>query len=123
MAQKVLLTGISGFIGGHIALQLFQRGYHVVGAVRDEEDIGFVRGYLRPHIDGSELAEKLTFVVADLLKRDDWRAAMEGCHAVIHTASPIPNIMPNDEDLIIRPAVDGTRNVLRAASSAGISRV
>ena len=36
MSCKVLLTGISGWIGKHIAIQLLKEGHHVVGTVRNE---------------------------------------------------------------------------------------
>ena len=36
MSCKVLLTGISGWIGKHIAIQLLKGGHHVVGTVRNE---------------------------------------------------------------------------------------
>lgn len=38
MSQKlVLVTGITGFIGAHVAKQLLQAGYHVRGTVRSME--------------------------------------------------------------------------------------
>lgn len=33
---------------------------------------------------------------------------------VAHTASPFPLVAPEDENLLIKPAVEGTLNVLRA---------
>ena len=36
MSCKVLLTGISGWIGKHIAIKLLKEGHHVVGTVRNE---------------------------------------------------------------------------------------
>jgi len=34
MADRVLVTGISGFIGSHIAVKLLEKGYVVRGTVR-----------------------------------------------------------------------------------------
>jgi nucleoside-diphosphate-sugar epimerase len=36
MADKVLLTGISGWIAKHIAIELLNSGYEVLGTVRRE---------------------------------------------------------------------------------------
>jgi nucleoside-diphosphate-sugar epimerase len=33
----ILVTGVNGLIGSHVADQLLKRGYHVRGAVRDVE--------------------------------------------------------------------------------------
>lgn len=42
----------------------------------------------------------------------------------MHVASPFPAESPKDiENELIRPAVDGTLNVLKAAFNAGVSRV
>ena len=35
MSNKVLLTGISGWIAKHIAIELLKSGYKVTGTVRD----------------------------------------------------------------------------------------
>ena len=42
---------------------------------------------------------------------------------MLHVASPFPATVPRDEDDLIRPAVDGTLRVLRAARDAGVRRV
>jgi len=40
---------------------------------------------------------------------------MEGCDYIIHIASPISHEVPKDENELIKPAVEGTLNVLNAA--------
>ncbi len=35
MSKKVLLTGISGFVGQHCAVELLKNGYTVRGSVRN----------------------------------------------------------------------------------------
>ena len=41
----------------------------------------------------------------------------------MHVASPFINIEPKDENLYIRPEVDGTMRALKAAKKAGVKRV
>ncbi|XP_078666927.1 uncharacterized protein LOC144908861 isoform X4 [Branchiostoma floridae x Branchiostoma belcheri] len=61
---------------------------------------------------------------ADLLDADCWRGLIEGCTYVIHTASPFPLTNPRNEDDVIKPAVEGTTNVLKAVAANGeIKRV
>ncbi|MGY2063272.1 NAD-dependent epimerase/dehydratase family protein, partial [Nocardia gipuzkoensis] len=45
------------------------------------------------------------------------------CARVLHTASPMPWVQPQDADEVIVPARDGTLRVLRAARDAGVRRV
>ena len=89
--------------------------------VRSLEREADVRAMLK--VGGAEPGERLTFYAADLLKDDGWAAAMKGCEYVLHVASPFPARVPDDENEIIRPAVDGTVRVLRAARDGGARRV
>lgn len=119
----VLLTGITGFIAKRIALDLLLAGYRVRGTLRSARGEEEVRTALGPHLPDAALLDRLTFARADLTADDGWPAAMEGVTAVLHTASPFPIAQPRDEDEVIRPAVDGTLRVLRAAQAAGVTRV
>ena len=121
MTQAVLLTGISGFIAKHVALALLNAGHDVRGTVRKLDRADEVRQSLAPHL--SPDAGRLSFVQADLEADAGWDEAMSGMAAVIHTASPFPLSQPRDEGALIRPALDGTLRVLRAAQGAGIARV
>lgn len=120
MEDRVLVTGVSGFIGGHVALELLRQGYLVRGSVRDLGKAGRVRATLaRAGADTS----RLDFVALDLLADAGWDAAMAGVRYVQHTASPFVTVMPADPMELVRPAVEGTRRAVAAALAAGIERL
>ena len=71
-----------------------------------------------------EAKHPLELVEADLLTADCWLPAVKDCQYVIHIASPIPLGNPEHEDEVIKPAVDGTVNVLRAChATSTVKRV
>jgi len=116
--RTILVTGISGFIAKHCALELLKHGYHVRGTVRSNAKAAEVRATLAQHCD----VAKLDIVEADLLSDQGWAAAMQGVYGVQHVASPFFIRAPKDPDELIRPAVEGTLRVLNAALAAGVQR-
>ncbi|MDP3197554.1 aldehyde reductase [Tabrizicola sp.] len=119
--ETVLLTGVSGFIAKHIALKLLNAGYAVRGTLRRMDRADEVRAALAPYL--TEQAGTLTFVQADLESDAGWADAMVGVSALVHSASPFPIAQPKDPATVIRPAVEGTERVLKAAAAAGVTRV
>jgi dihydroflavonol-4-reductase len=116
--KTILVTGISGFIAKHCALDLLRHGYKVRGTVRNLKKAEEVKATLAPLVDTSALE----FVEADLLSDAGWGAAMQGVYGVLHLASPFILNEPKDPNELIRPAVEGTLRVLQAASTAGMQR-
>jgi nucleoside-diphosphate-sugar epimerase len=119
--QLVLVTGGSGFIAGHVILQLLEQGYRVRTTVRSLARESAVRSVLADAgmVDGDDLS----FVAADLMSDAGWPEAVDGVDFVLHVASPVqPGRVENEDDLIL-PARDGALRVLHAASDAGVKRV
>ena len=122
MTQTVLLTGASGYIAKHIALQLLNAGYGVRASLRNLSRADEVRAALIPHLTGP-LDDRLSFVALDLEQDAGWADALAGVDVLMHTASPFPLVQPKDAQDLIRPAVQGALRALRAAQAAGVTRV
>ena len=118
--KKVLVTGISGYIGNHCAVELLKNGYSVRGSLRDlsksEKTIKAIKKEINPK-------NNLEFCHLDLLKDDGWDKAMDGCQYVLHVASPFINIEPKDENIYIKPALEGTNRAMKSAKKAGVKRI
>lgn len=120
-AVAVGVTGCNGFIASHVVAQCLGKGYVVHGTVRDAND-----AKKTAHL--SELpgaAERLKLFSADLLREEGFRTAFAGCRAVFHVASPLPmgKGVEDPDNLVIRPAVEGVRNVLQACKVTGVGTV
>ncbi len=111
----VLVTGGTGYLGGHTIARLLADGHRVRTTVRDLDREAEVRAAVGPG--------DLEVVAADLGADAGWAAAVEGVDYVLHVASPFPPATPEDDDEVIRPARDGAVRVLAAAREAGVRRV
>ena len=118
--KKVLLTGITGFIGQHCAVELLKNGYAVRGSLRSLSKADRAAKTIEKQVD---LKGNLEFCELDLLKDEGWDEAVAGCDFVMHVASPFMSKIPKDENELIKPAVDGTLRALKAAHKAGLKRV
>jgi dihydroflavonol-4-reductase len=117
MAEMVLVTGGSGYIGGWCIAELLSRGYEVRTTVRD---LGREQSVVDAVSSVADPAGRLSFAFADLTADDGWDAAVKGADYVLHVASPLGGGTP---DAMIAAARDGTLRVLRAAGAAGAKRV
>jgi nucleoside-diphosphate-sugar epimerase len=121
MADTVLVTGGTGFLGGWCIATLLERGYDVRTTVRDLKREQAVRDTVAA--SGVDAGDRLTVLAADLTSDAGWPEAVDGSRYVMHIASPFPPVQPKDPDELIVPARDGALRVLRAALDAGAERV
>ncbi len=101
--MRVLVTGGSGFVGGHVVPRLRADGRDVRALVRDPARAGDLDAEL---------------VQGDMTDPASLRAAMAGCDVVIHLVA----IRQGRPEQFQRVMVDGTRNLLAAAKEADVRR-
>ena len=66
MMQKqdvVLLTGVTGFLGSHTTIQLLEKGYKVIGTLRNKQRANDMLSVIGKHTAN---LKNLSFVEADL---------------------------------------------------------
>jgi dihydroflavonol-4-reductase len=109
MAERVLVTGGSGYLAGSCIARLLQDGYSVRTTVRSPRR--------------ARDLQQLDVVVADLTSDAGWATAVRDCDYVLHVAAPLPIAKPRHDDELVVPARDGALRVLNAARDGGVRRV
>jgi nucleoside-diphosphate-sugar epimerase len=119
--SRVCVTGAAGFIAGHVITDLLDDGHVVHATVRDLGDDA-----KRAHLDvlRERYSGKLQCFEADLLEPGSLDDALEGCDALIHTATAVILAAPDPQKQIIDVAVKGTQNVLDSvARTPSVKRI
>ena len=112
--MRVMVTGATGFVGGHTAKALVDAGHEVTALVRDERRL-------------REVADSLDFDVADPVVGDMTDAAavdaaLEGADAVVHCAAVV-SLDRRSEQEMLRANPAGLRNVVGAAVERGLDPI
>jgi dihydroflavonol-4-reductase len=108
--MKALVTGATGFVGAAVARALERAGWQVRVLVRSGSD----RSNLSPM--AVEVAE------GDLADPGSLERALAGCTGLFHVAADY-RLGARDPTQLYRTNVEGTRNILHAARTAGVARV
>lgn len=106
---RLLVTGASGFIGGHVVSTAARRGHDVVALTRD----GTAPGLRHPRV---------VVTPGDTRDAEAVRSAVQGCDAVLHVAG-VYTFDPARAAEMLEVNVEGTRNVVDCALEAGAERV
>jgi len=70
-----------------------------------------------------DLFSQVELVEADLLNEQSIREAFTGSTFVAHTASPFIQGYKGPEDDILKPAIEGTKTVMKVCAEVGVKRV
>ncbi|XP_057423401.1 dihydroflavonol 4-reductase-like [Lotus japonicus] len=114
-AKTVCVTGSTGFIGSWLVMRLMERGYMVRATVqRDPDNMKKVKHLLE--LPGAKT--NLTIWNADLTEEGSFDEAIKGCSGVFHVASPMDFNSKDPENEVIKPAINGVLDIMKACLKA-----
>lgn len=112
MAEIVMVTGGTGYLGSWIVKGLLEKGYTVRLAMRNKNDAAKV-AHLKDTVE--KAPGKLELWEADLLNEGAYNDLAQGSRFIIHSASPFTTNTKDPQKELVDPALKGTENVLNAA--------
>ena len=119
MQRKVLITGITGYLGTHVAKLCLEQGYSVRGAVlnlQDKAKLSYIEELQQ------KTGKKIELVEVDLAKYDSWDYAVKGCQSVLHLAAPLPSRDTNN-DRIESAMLNGMQSILDHSKKHNVKNV
>lgn len=107
--MSILITGITSFVGSHLAARLGAQGHTVRGIARNPQARGHLAAQLNAELVRGDITQPATLA-----------APMQGVDTVIHLVA-----IPYERGGATHTAVNaqGTRNVVHAAQQAGATRL
>jgi len=108
--MNCFVTGASGFIGANLVHELNARGHRVKALLRPGADLRGLKGAEYDRVDG------------DLSDRAAMARTLRGCDWCFHVAASY-HLWLRDYAPMYAANVEGTRNVIEAATAAGCSRI
>jgi dihydroflavonol-4-reductase len=107
--MTVLVTGGTGFVGGALVRALVERGEQVRVLARRTSKVDEL------------IALGVEIAYGDLEDQQSVAAALVGCEVLYHVAAVFE--FWEKKEVLMRAAVEGTRNVLEAAQKAGVNKI
>ena len=94
----ILITGATGLVGSHLALQLLENGEKIRAIYRNEASILATKSLFEWY-EKNHLFDKIEWIKADITDIPSLEIAFANVVSVFHCAALI-SFDPNDEDLL-----------------------
>jgi len=106
---RLLVTGASGFLGGHVVEAFQKQGHEITVMARRTSDLSAVK----------ESIDEIQY--GDMTDLDSMVEASKGVDAILHCAGLVKMVVPYRQ--LRETNVEGTRKLVRAAAENGVERV
>jgi nucleoside-diphosphate-sugar epimerase len=115
MSSRItFITGATGFIGSHVVKNALAAGTRVRLSVRKEEQVQPLKQLF------SAEPNQLEFVVIpDISDPKAFEGKLNDVEHILHLASPMPGKGEDFKSDYLKPAVEGTVSILKAAKASG----
>ncbi|XP_058072921.1 anthocyanidin reductase ((2S)-flavan-3-ol-forming)-like [Magnolia sinica] len=111
--KRTCVTGATGYVGSMLVKRLLERGCAVNATVRDPANSKKVS-----HLLDLQVLGDLKLFKADLMEEGSFDYAINGCDFVFHVATPMILESKDPENDMIKPAINGTLDVLKSCVKA-----
>ncbi|XAR53729.1 Anthocyanidin reductase [Bertholletia excelsa] len=112
--KTACVIGGTGFVAATLVKLLLERGYAVNTTVRDPDNRKKIS-----HLLSLQSLGNLKIFRANLTDEQSFDAPIAGCDFVFHVATPVNFASQDPENDMIKPAIQGVVNVLKACAKAG----
>ncbi|MGM9986189.1 MAG: NAD-dependent epimerase/dehydratase family protein [Bacillaceae bacterium] len=107
MGKTVLITGVTGTLGGVVARRFLKEGYKVMVLIRNRDKVSLMeeQGFLP--------------IYGDLSKKEEWERELIGIDFVIHCAA----YLGDNKEQAVKANVIGTKHIASVAFEKGVKRL
>jgi nucleoside-diphosphate-sugar epimerase len=122
--SRILLTGATGFVGGHVAASLVRAGVPLRLLVRPTSDPERLRPSVRRALDAGDAGVEL--FEGDLTDANSLEGICKDVDALIHCACAVKGTFDESQrsrEIFQRVNVEGTQNLASRAADAGVRMV
>lgn len=117
----ILITGATGLVGSHLALQLLENGEKIRAIYRNETSILATKSLFELY-EKSHLFNKIEWIQADITDIPSLEIAFANVVSVFHCAALI-SFDPNDVELLRKTNIEGTANIVNLSLHHDIKKV